>query len=539
MDEEVKELMEKVMRATGKSEKEIRKLMEEKKEATHGLLSDYGAIYAVAKELNVPIYEERNLLSKIKELEVGRPANVIGRVKVIYPVNEFKRDYKSVGKVSGVILADETGDIRLVLWDNHADIVNNLKVGDVLLVRNGYCKEGLKGKLELHAGFLTGITINPRIGIKPPEFKEELVKINQLSKDMENVNLICRVNSYFPPREFTKPSGEVGLRASFIAEDETGMIRVVLWDQASQLQLKRGDIVKIENGYVREGINQELELHVGKLGRVYKTDEKLDLEPLPDLEKLRVCDVKPDMTSINICGRVLQVYSQRVCSTGTVSSFLLGDETGMIRVVLWDQASQLQLKRGDIVKIENGYSKANLDNEPEIHVGKYGKITVENDIEMPSLEEIESSILKEKKISELELRDRYVKLRGKIVDIDDSKRLIYMTCPNCGRRVFNIGVGWFCESCNEEVDPEPSLMVSLTLEDDTGSIRVVAFKENAEKILDMTAEDVMDLISETGDELAPILRAKEMLLNQELVVTGRTRYSEFSDRLEFIVDGVE
>jgi len=223
-----------------------------------------------------------------------------------------------------------------------------------------------------------------------------------------------------------------------------------------------------------------------------------------------------------------------------VSSLIIGDKSGMIRVVLWDEKSGMvnELKKGDAIRIRNAYSRPNLDNEPEIHIGKYGEISVNQGLKVPPLKEIENSLVKKKNIIDLENRDRYVKIKGAIVDIDENRRLIYMTCPACGKRVQNLGMGWFCEFCNEDVDPVPNLLLSFTIEDETGSIRVVSFKESAEKILDMDVEEVMNLIGETQDESMPVTRARERLINQEISLIGRVRYSDFSDQLEFIVDDV-
>jgi len=77
------------------------------------------------------------------------------------------------------------------------------------------------------------------------------------------------------------------------------------------------------------------------------------------------------------------------------------------------------------------------------------------------------------------------------------------------------------------------------VEDETGSVRAVAFKENAEKIIGMDVEEIMNLIGETGDETAPAKKLKESLVEKKISLVGRVRYSDFSDQLEFIVEDVE
>lgn len=538
---EMEDLFERVVRESGKSSQEIKEMIEKRKEATHGLLSDYGAIYAVAKELGIDIDTENIMITKLSDIKPQKAFNVVGRIKTILPPREFQRKDGSTGKLASVILLDNSSEARLVLWDSNVEIANRANRGDVIMVRNGYGKDGLDGNVEIHASSFSNVLINPKLKIDLPEIKEEFFKINQLQKDMSSVDLICRVSAYYPATEFKRSDGSDGIRASFIAEDETGSIRVVLWGEAAKTLLNRNDFVKIENAYTREGMNQELELQVGNKSRIMKTDKRLELEPLPEIKELKISEIKPDISGFSTLGRVLRTYPPRAYSNGTLASLILGDSSGTIRVVLWNEKSDIvnELKKGDAIKIRNAYSKANLNNEPEIHVGRYGEIILSQNLDIASLKEIEKSLIRKKNIIDLENNDRYVQIKGRIVDIDEGRRLIYMTCPNCNKRVQNLGMGWFCESCNEDVDPLPNLMVSFTIEDDTGSIRAVSFRENAEKILGTDIEETMNIIGETQDEFAPLKQAKDELIEKNLSLLGRVRYSDFSDQLEFIVDEVE
>ncbi|OYT40721.1 MAG: hypothetical protein B6U86_03610, partial [Candidatus Altiarchaeales archaeon ex4484_43] len=72
---DVEELIDLVVRETGKSEEEIRDMMEKRKEATHGLLSDYGAIYAVAKEFGIGLDSEKTVITKLSDVEAQRAFN--------------------------------------------------------------------------------------------------------------------------------------------------------------------------------------------------------------------------------------------------------------------------------------------------------------------------------------------------------------------------------------------------------------------------------------------------------------------------------
>ncbi|MEM4347443.1 MAG: OB-fold nucleic acid binding domain-containing protein [Candidatus Altiarchaeota archaeon] len=541
---EISKLIKKISKASGKTESEIQQMIEKRKEATHGLLSDYGALYAIAKEFSVPIEDDKDLkCSKISEISPDKLCNVVARIAAIYPKKEFKRKDGTSGKFSSILLMDDSGQCRLVLWNEASELINKVKKGDTLMIRNVNCKTNLSGNLELHATSLTHFTINPKIDFEIPKLIEEIKKISDIKIDEQNINVICRVSSYREPTEFSREDGSSGLRASFIAEDETGSIRVVLWGENAKTEIKRGDIVKIENAYSKEGLNQEVELHVGNLGRIFKTEDRLNLPELPDEKEriLKINEIAPNLVNFTTFARVLNIFQKRPYANGNFASLIVADTTGSIRAVLWDEKSNIvdELKKGDALKFENVYSRANLNNEPEIHVGKFSDVSVIADITLPKIEEIEKILIKEKNIADLNAGDRYVKIKGRIVDIHTDKKLTYMTCPNCNRKIQNLGLGWYCDICQEDVEPQPNLILSFTIEDDTGSIRAVSFREQAEKILGVDIEDVMNIIGEAKDELAPIRKLKDEILNTEISLIGRVRYSTFSDRLEFLVSSVE
>ena len=62
---DIDKLIDKVIEESGLDSEEVRERMDKKKEIMHGLLSDYGAIYAVAKELGVDLNQEELIITKI------------------------------------------------------------------------------------------------------------------------------------------------------------------------------------------------------------------------------------------------------------------------------------------------------------------------------------------------------------------------------------------------------------------------------------------------------------------------------------------
>ena len=75
------------------------------------------------------------------------------------------------------------------------------------------------------------------------------VKIENITAESGTINFIARVISAFEPREFTRNDGTIGRVGNLIVGDETGKIRVTLWDNMADLiksgKIKIGQTVQI------------------------------------------------------------------------------------------------------------------------------------------------------------------------------------------------------------------------------------------------------------------------------------------------------
>ena len=91
------------------------------------------------------------------------------------------------------------------------------------------------------------------------------MKINELKAKMGNVDIIIDIIDIAPPREFQK-FGKPGRVANAIAKDETGDVKLTLWNDDIE-KVKAGDKVHLTNGYVGEW-QGELQLGTGKMGKM-------------------------------------------------------------------------------------------------------------------------------------------------------------------------------------------------------------------------------------------------------------------------------
>ncbi|GAI67616.1 unnamed protein product, partial [marine sediment metagenome] len=111
-------------------------------------------------------------------------------------------------------------------------------------------------------------------------------------------------------------------------------------------------------------------------------------------------EVKESMSNIVLLGKILEVFPSREFtrkdgSTGAVCSFLLGDSTKTVKIVLWDDhakaAKNEYFRVNELVRVIGGYSKVGNSGEVEVHLGRKGKLVLSpKDLSQRVREKLES-----------------------------------------------------------------------------------------------------------------------------------------------------
>ena len=91
------------------------------------------------------------------------------------------------------------------------------------------------------------------------------MKISDLKPKQGNVDIVVDVIDVEFPREFQK-FGKPGKVATAVAKDETGDIKLTLWNEDID-KVKAGDKIHLTNGYVNEW-QGEMQLTTGRMGKL-------------------------------------------------------------------------------------------------------------------------------------------------------------------------------------------------------------------------------------------------------------------------------
>jgi len=203
----LQDIINKIKENTNLSEAEINNKINQKLDQLSGLISKEGAAHIVANELGVKIFEQTQGKLQIKNILAGmRSVETVGKVQRVFELREFQTEQRS-GKVASLIIADETGSIRIVLWGDQAEKINRIKEGDILKIINGYAREN-QGRKEVHMNDRASIAINPpgvevnnvrEFGERPEAARK---KINELQPGDENIEILGTIVQAFEPKFF-------------------------------------------------------------------------------------------------------------------------------------------------------------------------------------------------------------------------------------------------------------------------------------------------------------------------------------------------
>ncbi|MFX0019406.1 MAG: hypothetical protein ACFFBT_14325 [Promethearchaeota archaeon] len=264
----------------GFSKKELENEINKKAKEYGGFMSKQGILFIIAKEYGMNINSpeiETELYQKVEEninydeftipisnLKEGMENVVLlGKILKYVPPKEFLRKDNSIGAISSCIIGDNSGDIKVVMWDEKAIAMNNdsSKEGELVRVISDYIKINRNGNLEVHVGKKGKIILAPRdINSK---IKKKLAEIPYKRKEFNNhFSISDLINKYSfiqklkgqvhikKFKEITKKDGEKMFLLKLILSDDTGSVCMNIWGMNAIETLKlieEGDHIIVKN----------------------------------------------------------------------------------------------------------------------------------------------------------------------------------------------------------------------------------------------------------------------------------------------------
>ncbi len=542
----------KIIEDTGLTRKEIQNLVEDKKNELKGLISDEGALFIIAKELGVDIKNENKDLLKDIEIFITditqnmKNVTLFGRIKEIYNMNSFKKNDETNGFVGSFLLHDNTGDARIVLWDDHVKILNepNCVKNELVKIINGNAKKGKYGDIEIHVGRYGKIILSPEdVDYKKyPKITFKSININDINLNLKSISIEGKIIQISPVTEFTKKDGGFGSVRSFTLLDSTGSIRITFWNEDTEKlnTINIDDFISITNLNPRLSSldSKTVELVANKNTIIAKKDKDIDIKG--DFTK-KVKDLQKSKGVVSFDGIITSIDNIKTISLKsgedvTLLGFIVSDDSDGIRVTLWREKAEEYSK---LLNVGQGLSLKNV-------LVKYSNFSNRNEISLikESILELKDLEIKNLKSIDLTKQERATTFSGNYIKVetieasgtieikgfiakDLTNITIYEACKNCYKKVENC-------TCGKGDNTEFRMIINLIIDDGTGTIRTTFIGDQAEKLIGVETAKVVQL-KETPEFEKFLEKKSSEFLGKDIIIKGRAKFSDFSNQYEISV----
>jgi replication factor A1 len=246
---------------------------------------------------------------------------------------------------------------------------------------------------------------------------------------------------------------------------------------------------------------------------------------------LKISELMPGLRKVNVIGKILNLSPVREYEkngrSGKVVNFMLADDTGNCRVVLWD-ANHIallendEIKQGHVVEIKNASMR-----DTEVHLSGFS--------EFRKSSQLMDDVVTEKAVSQVKLdsivNGQNIKVRAVVVSMYDPR--FYNVCPECNKKVTASSLEGQTESfiCVEhgKVEPKQRAILNLTIDDSTECVRAVFF-----------SDAINTLIPEAKlKDPVEFQKFKADILGTEVVVSGRVNRNSLFNNLEIVGNSIE
>ena len=422
-----------------------------------------------------PPYEEE--ITNIADIQPDTKVNIIARIVRIPTVRSYEKNGKE-GKVASLELQDSSGQISYTLWNKNVELIDDLKLedGDTVKILQAQARErpNRDGENEITLTHWDGRIIKGDYDV--PDIVQEFLPIGDLS-EQRDVSIIGIVSRLQDIKLFTRKTDNTeGKLRNFDVRDTTGEIRVTVWGDDTGLAINKGDIIKIIGGDVRydEYTQSQYSMNTNFNTQISINPQNLSIEELDELNALRD-ELRPtpigevefmddDGIEIDIIGRILSLEDPRefqrdTGEVGVVRSAMFADESGKVRLSFWNEKAQGDYVVGEAYRIENARTRLGMYSV-DLNIGGGSRIIKLSEEEasamfIPKLETLEKTLYDYISIDEVDEEENDKIIIGRVIEIFEPRTF--------------------------ERDDGEGLVRNIEIADDTGSIIVVLWNDDANK----------------------------------------------------------
>ena len=449
--------------------------------------------------------------------------NIVGTVVSASTPSGFTRSDGTSGQIASLQVGDETGKIRVVLWNEKAEAADGISENMVVDVSHGRVRRGQTGDIEVHLSQSSELRLlkNPPKGVGAPRLL--LKKIQDLKPGLSSVDVLARIAVLGHSRSFQRQFGGEGRVGDVTLVDETGSIRLSLWDDRVELlrELVPGTAILLKGAYTREGLGGSVALNLGRMGTITINPDIAEAKTLPQYseETVPIGELR-DGFPASVEGEVSEAPSEKQVTTRdgrelAVVSLRLRDETGEIGVSFWNENAEKAryLPLGARVKIRDAFVRIGYDGDLELSTRSVTKLEIITGEDLPSTGKLGAEDEDQRPIE----GDSY---QGEALLVEPIECRIEDVCPSCGGPLRGMSDQYVCNECGRVLEAQHNIVVEADLESRGKRLRAVFSGEDAEKLLGMKGSFAQNLVSQSKNDNAPLELARKKLHGQRLKLEG-------------------
>jgi len=267
------------------SRSDIEEMIKQKKDKIGaGYLTDQGALFLIASDLEVTLSAPFKVEMAIKDLYVGaKEISLETRVLSLSPPKQYTRKDGTPFLLRSMTVYDNDSTASVKLWAEQASLpgLEELKPGDLVKIIKAYVKSDLNGRPTINIGSGSNIELSHE--------ESDIRSIDDITVDVSSVkegqtDLVVsgKIDGMISYMEFTNSRGQPGkaLRLK-IKDDDGNSLRVVLWgkDESNIPKIILADAKVRLLGVKTKPGTQGLEIH-GNESTIVEIEGNQEAEPI-------------------------------------------------------------------------------------------------------------------------------------------------------------------------------------------------------------------------------------------------------------------
>jgi len=262
----------------------IEEMIKQKKDKIGaGYLTDQGALFLIAAELEVALSEPLKVEMDIKDLYVGaKEVSLETRILNLAPPKQFTRKDGSPFLLRNMTVYDIDSTASVKLWDEKANLpgIEELKPGDLVKIIKAYIKSDLNGRPTINIGSGSHIESSHEES-DIPSIHDITVDVSSVKEGQTDLVVSGKIDGMINSMEFTNSRGQPGKALRLRLKGTDGdSLRVVLWgkDESNIPKIIPVDVkVRLLGVRTKSGI-EGLEIH-GNESTIIEIEGKQEAKP--------------------------------------------------------------------------------------------------------------------------------------------------------------------------------------------------------------------------------------------------------------------